>query len=393
MILTLNAGSSSLKFALYDLDAGADGPAVAAGLFERLGGGGGAFGVTRGGERARVPFAGDHEAAFAHLGGVLREAGWLGGVAAVGHRVVHGGARFGAPVLVDADVEATVAELAVLAPLHNPVNLLGIRLARGLVAAGTPHVAVFDTAFHATLPPHAYRYAVPEDWYREYGVRKYGFHGTSHGYVSAVARRVLAAAHRPHARLVTLHLGNGCSAAAVRDGRCVDTTMGLTPLAGLVMGTRAGDVDPGLAAYLAARGIDVAAQARALNEASGLEGLAGENDMRELLARRDAGDERARLALALFTYRLRKAVGAFAAALGGLDGLVFTAGIGENAAAIRAETCAGLAFLGVGLDAAANERRGGGARIVGEGACAVLVVPTDEERAIAVATRAVARAG
>lgn len=366
MILTLNAGSSSLKYAVFPADAAEE---LAGGLFERLGEG-----------------DATHASAFAELGETLGAEGLLAGIRAVGHRVVHGGEEFRAPVAVDDDVEAAIERLSSLAPLHNPVNLLGIRLARELLGAGVRHVAVFDTAFHATLPPRAYRYAVPTRWYEEFGVRKYGFHGTSHAYVSARAREVLAEAERPAGRIVTLHLGNGCSAAAVLDGRCVDTTMGLTPLAGLVMGTRAGDVDPGLAGYLAERGVDVAAQTRALNRESGLLGLAGDNDMRALLARRDAGDARAGLAVDVFVYRLRKTVGALAAALGGLDALVFTAGIGENASAVREEVCAGLGFLGVDLDRAAAEAGGGDVTWLGGGGAAVLVVATDEERAIALAT-------
>ena len=388
MILTLNAGSSSLKFALFRRGDAGSLAAVAEGLYENLGRPSAALTASFGAGPSRRAFTGGHEAALASLTEELRGRDLLSPVSAVAHRVVHGGARFKEAVVVDAEVEAALEELAVLAPLHNPVNLQGIRLARRALDEAVVHVAVFDTAFHATLPPQAYRYAVPQRWYEEYGVRKYGFHGTSHGYVAREAARLLAGGGRRHARLVTLHLGNGCSAAAVLEGRCVDTTMGLTPLAGLVMGTRSGDVDPGLAAYLTGRGVGIAEQNEALNKRSGLLGLAGDNDMRTLLARRDEGDAGARLAVGVFVYRLRKTVGALAAALGGLDGLVFTAGIGENAAAIRAEVCEGLEFLGIEVDAEVNAGRSGGVRLIGRGTCAVLVVPTDEERALAEAAGA-----
>ena len=352
MILTLNAGSSSLKYGVFDLATGR-GPVVE-GLVEEIGAGGGS-----------------HVEALAGVLDALGRSGDLARVRAVGHRVVHGGERFRVPTVITPEVEEAIDALAPLAPLHNPANLSGIRAARrALAAAGhgaLPHVAVFDTAFHATLPPVAYRYAVPEAWYRDYGVRKYGFHGTSHAYVSARARQVLAKAGRPHARLVTLHLGNGCSAAAVLDGRCVDTTMGLTPLAGLVMGTRSGDVDPGLGGYLAGRGLAQADYLSALNKESGLLGVGGASDMRALLAARERGDASAKLALDLYVYRLRKTVGAYAAVLGGLDAVVFTAGVGENARAVREEVVAGLSAF------EPFER---------------LVVETEEELAIAEAVRA-----
>ena len=356
MILTLNAGSSSLKYGLFDLDEGTT--PVAEGLVEEIGAGGGS-----------------HAEALGRVLADMRDAGQLTEVSAVGHRVVHGGERFRAPTVVTPEVEAAIEALSPLAPLHNPANLAGIRAAReALTMAGLPdvaHVAVFDTAFHATLPPRAYRYAVPEAWYAEYGVRKYGFHGTSHAYVSAEARRVLAKAAHPSSRIVTLHLGNGCSAAAVLDGVCIDTSMGLTPLAGLVMGTRSGDVDPGLGAYLASRGIDQAAYQRALNKESGLLGVGGASDMRALLAAREEGSLSAKLALDLYVYRLRQTVGAYVAALGGLDALAFTAGVGENARAIREEVIAGLSCFGV----------------TDQGPARVLVIETNEELAIAQAAQ------
>ena len=373
MILTLNAGSSSLKYAVFD----ASGKRVLSGLHERLDG---------------------SEAQAAALGAViaeLRSLDHLRDLTAVAHRVVHGGERFRAPTRITPAVEAAIAELAPLAPLHNPVNLAGIRAAQRVLAeagqAELPHVAVFDTAFHATLPEHAYRYPVPEAWYTEHGVRRYGFHGSSHAFVSAATRRVLAKAGRAHGRMVTLHLGNGCSATAIRDGVSIDTSMGLTPLAGLMMGTRPGDLDPGIAGYLARRGVGLDEQEQQLNRASGLRAIAGASDVRELLAEREAGSLPAKRALAMFAYRIRKQVGAYAAALGGLDALVFTAGIGENSAAVREEVCAGLGFLGVELDAQANQQRSDAARFISSGATAVLVLPTDEERYLAEAASGLLR--
>ena len=389
MILTLNAGSSSLKFALYE--AGAGDAAIAEGLFGRLGSDAGELTASwPGSASSGEPFSGDHAAAFRRLRDLLAERSLLRAIRGVGHRVVHGGGRFREPAVLDAAAEEAIAALEPLAPLHNPVNLACVRLAREVFAADVPHVAVFDTAFHATLPEVAYRYAVPARWYEGLGVRKYGFHGTSHRYVSAEAARLLEREGRPASRMVTLHLGNGCSAAAVLEGRSVDTTMGMTPLAGLVMGTRSGDVDPGLADYLAALGIGVAEQTRILNEGSGLYGIAGENDMRALLRRRAEADAAASLAVEVFVYSIRKTIGAYAAVLGGLDAVVFTAGIGENAVEIRRLVCRDFDWLGLTLDPVDNVvAHDGRARLIGRGACAVLVVPTDEEGALA---RAVAEA-
>ena len=364
MILTLNAGSSSLKWSLFDADLAE----LDTGLFERLGEG-------------RT-----HEAALTELFALLSDAGRLTGLQAVAHRVVHGGEAFREPVRITTEVEKAIERLSPLAPLHNPVNLAGIRAARQVLAEAdvdVPHVAVFDTAFHATLPEYAYRYAVPEAWYTEHNVRRYGFHGTSHAYVSAEARRVLAKADRPHRKMVTLHLGNGASAAAILDGICVDTSMGLTPLEGLMMGTRPGQVDPGMAAYLAAQGVAVEDQERALNKESGLLAIGGTNDVRQLLSERTSGSLSAKLALQMFVYRIRKTVGAYAAAMDGLDALVFTAGIGENSSDVRAEVCAGLTSFGVSLDSEQNGLRSGEARMISRGETSVLVVPTNEELAMA----------
>ncbi|GAA3090701.1 acetate kinase [Nonomuraea salmonea] len=304
---------------------------------------------------------------------------------AVGHRVVHGGTRFGDAVLVDDEVIAAIEELAPLAPLHNPVNLTGIRLAQK-VFPEVPQVAVFDTAFHRTLPPEAYTYAVPREW----GVRRFGFHGTSCAYVS---RRAAALLGRDDPNLIVLHLGNGAGATAVEGGRSVDTSMGLTPLEGLVMGTRSGDVDPALAGYLArAEGLDAEQVEHALSHRGGLLALAGSSDMREVRAR--SGDDDARLALAVYTRRIRKYVGAYYALLGRVDAVVFTGGVGENDPATRAESLTGLTRLGITLDPARNEAASHEERAVSpDGAeVAVLVIPTDEEGEIAHQTLALVTA-
>jgi acetate kinase len=302
--------------------------------------------------------------------------------------VVHGGARFTASVLVDDEVIAAIREFSLLAPLHNPANLAGIEAVRA-ARPDLPQVAVFDTAFHQTMPPAAFRYAVPEEWFTRYGVRRYGFHGTSHRFVSERAAALLG---RPlsELRLVTAHLGNGCSLAAVRDGVSVDTTMGLTTLEGLVMGTRSGDVDPGVFGYLAGQaGLTVDQLTGTLNTASGLQGLSGVgNDMRTVESAAAGGDERARLALEVFVYRLAKAVAGMVVSLERLDALVFTGGIGENSAEVRRRVLARLAFLGLAEDPEANARHGRatGGRISPDGPdgpVLALVVPTDEELMIA----------
>ena len=383
-MLVLNAGSSSLKVALVDP---ATGERSSSALGERLGTP--EARLTQDGATRDLPRAGHEEVLAAVMDG-LDTAGLLG----VGHRVVHGGERFSASVLVDDDVLAAVEEVSPLAPLHNPPGLATIAAARALLP-DLPHVAVFDTAFHATVPPAAHRYAVPLEWYERYGVRRYGFHGTSHRYVSARAAELLG---RPpeDTRVVVAHLGNGCSATAVRDGVSVDTTMGLTPLEGLVMGTRSGDVDPGLFSYLGrVAGLDADAVTAALNGRSGLLGLSGtSNDMRTVEEAAAAGDERAELALDVFTARLAKAVAALAVPLERLDALVFTGGIGEHSAAVRRRTLARLAVLGLAEDRAANARDGRDTdgRVSAPGPTVALVVPTDEELMIARDTAALVAA-
>jgi acetate kinase len=357
-VLVLNCGSSSIKYRLYDKDATVD-----KGLLER---------VT------------DYDAALHEVTERLD----LNGLGAVGHRVVHGGLRFSEPTVITDEVVAAVEELVPLAPLHNPANLAGIAVARRLLP-GVPQVAVFDTAFHRTLPEAAATYAIDATVAREHGIHRYGFHGTSHAYVS---RRTATLLDRPleSVNTITLHLGNGASVCAVEGGRSVATSMGLTPLEGLVMGTRSGDLDPAVVFHLrrtAGMGVDEIDDL--LNHRSGLLGLAGVGDMREVLSRRADGDPAAALAFAVYCRRIKSYVGAYYALLGRLDAITFTAGVGENAAPVRAESLAGLTRLGIEVDTERNEGRG--ERIISpDGApITVCVVPTDEELEIATQTRSV----
>jgi acetate kinase len=340
LVFVLNVGSATVKFALIDVDAGRR---LAGGLVDEV------------------------AAALAERPAVV----------AVAHRVVHGGERFRAPVVVDGDVLAALHALEVLAPLHNPANVAGIEQARR-VWPDVPHVAVFDTAFHRTLPPRAFTYAVPREWAARHGVRRYGFHGTSYAYVSRAAARHLGRG-LADTRLIVLHLGNGASAAAIAGGRSVDTSMGLTPLEGLVMGTRSGDVDPALVLHLRrTAGLSVDEIDGLLNTGSGMLALAGDGDMRAVHRRIAAGEPEAELALDVYCYRVRKYVGAYLAALGGADAVVFTGGVGEHDAVVRARSLEGLEALGIAVDPQRNGAHQttispAGARV------AVLVVPTDEE--------------
>jgi acetate kinase len=391
-VLVLNAGSSSLKYQLIDM---ADRSVTASGLVERIGEDEGRL-VHRTADGEPLAEEGkisDHGVALDRvLAAFERTGGLTEAPVAVGHRVVHGGDRFSGPTLIDDAVLDEIRDLVPLAPLHNPANISGIEVALSRYP-DTPQVAVFDTAFHATMPPRAWRYALPRELADRLRIRRYGFHGTSHAYVSRKAAEHLG---RPLAELdlVTLHLGNGCSAAAVAGGRCVDTSMGLTPLGGLVMGTRSGDLDPGIVAHLYREGgLDLDAIDTLLNKESGMKGLTGSNDLREVHAKADGGDLGAAEALEVFCYRIRCTVGAYAAALAGLDVLVFTAGIGENDADVRARVCAGLAGFGVQVDEARNTARSRQTRTIStdDSTVAVLVVPTDEELEIAEQTLAVVR--
>ncbi len=393
-ILTINAGSSSVKFTLFPGDG--DTPR-ASGIVERIGLEGTRLRVRRaGGEAVDTPVPGADvdravEVILAAL--VHPEHGVIAGIGeikAVGHRVVHGGERLTRPVVLDDAAKAYLESIVPLAPLHNPHHLRGIAACERHI----PHavqVAVFDTAFHASLPRHAFLYGIPLRFHTEDGVRRYGFHGISHKYVSGEAARFLG---RPPEglRLVTCHLGNGCSLTAVRDGRSVDTSMGFTPLEGLLMGTRSGDIDPAAVLYLMERhGLSPQAMNDLLNRQSGLLALAGvgSNDVRDILAAARNGSREAELAVEMFCYRIRKTIGAYAAALGGLDAVIFTAGIGENAPEIRRRVLADLGFLGIRLDETLNEAPATGPRAVHAAASrvAVLVIPTNEELEIARETR------
>jgi acetate kinase len=390
LVLVLNSGSSSVKFALVDPGSG---QRVTDGLAERVGTPEAVLRTRRSlDDMVTERLAdGSYRAIIARILGGLPGAGPgragndQARLAGVGHRVVHGGERFTRSVLVDDEVVAAIGSVSHLAPLHNPANLAGIEAVRA-GRPDLPQVAVFDTAFHQAMPARAFRYAVPEEWYTRYGVRRYGFHGTSYRFVSERAAALLG---RPLAglRLVIAHLGNGCSAAAIRDGVSVDITMGLTTLEGLVMGTRSGDVDPGVFGYLADRaGLTVGEITRVLNTASGLAGLSGVgNDMRAVEAAAAGGDERARLALEVFVHRLAKAIAGMVVSLERLDALVFTGGIGENSSLVRSLVLGRLGFLGLAEDPAANTRhgRGTGGRISRPGTALALVVPTDEELLIA----------
>ncbi|AXY43053.1 acetate kinase [Halomonas sp. JS92-SW72] len=382
-VLVINCGSSSIKYAL--VPAAADQPRLT-GLAERLGSGDARLkGVDSRGEAFTRDLgdAGHVEALAAILEGLEgRRPG------AVGHRIVHGGEQFTRAALIDDDVVAAIEATSALAPLHNPANLQGVAATRALFAE-LPQVAVFDTAFHQSLPPRAYRYALPEALYREHGIRRYGFHGTSHAYVSARADALAGI----EGGWLTAHLGNGCSTAAVWQGQSLDTSMGLTPLEGLVMGTRSGDVDPGLHAHLARQlGWGLEEIDRVLNRESGLLGLSGHsNDMRELEAAAEAGHAGAALAVEVFCYRIAKSLAALSCALPRLDGIVFTGGIGENSPRVREQVVALLPHFGLALDPETNREtiRGREGRIdaPAPNRPALWVIPTDEEGRIADETR------
>lgn len=387
-ILLLNCGSSSIKYQYLD-------PAVgvpqALGIVQRIGQDVSTITheVGEAEHHDERPFA-NHTEAVAAVVAMFHDHGpSLDHVTAVGHRVVHGGAKLVQSTLIDDAVVAQLEELSGLAPLHNPPAVAGIRAAQ-LVLPGVPHVAIFDTAFFSTLPPAAYTYAVDHDTAQRLGVRKYGFHGTSHSFVSKEAAKFLG---RPleETKIIVCHLGNGASISAVDGGVAVDTSMGLTPLQGLVMGTRSGDVDPGLHAYLVRNGMTIDEVDDLLNKHSGMGGLCGYTDMRDVEAQIEAGDERAKLALDVYVHRLVSYIGSYIAILGGCDALVFTAGVGENAAQVRRPVVDRLKGLGFELDPHANLVRSREAREISTpgSKVRVLVVPTNEELAMARETLAV----
>ena len=393
-ILALNSGSSSLKFQLFELPNLA---ISASGLIEQIGETQGTAQLTyvdASGTENRNKRSGpvaDHRQAIDIMAGMLQESETLndlGELAGIGHRVVHGGEDFHQPTRIDETVIASIERLIPLAPLHNSANLTGIRVAMEHVPH-IPQVAVFDTAFHQSIPEHAYLYALPYRLYEQQNIRRYGFHGTSHSYV---ARQAALYLERPveSLNMITLHLGNGASAAAIRGGQCIDTSMGFTPLEGLIMGTRSGDLDPAILFYLSREsGLDVDALDTLLNKQSGLKGICGENDMRTISEAADQGDLKSRLALTMFCYRVKKYIGAYMAALGGVDCIVFTGGIGENSTIVRQMSCQGMERLGLSLDEEKNNIRQEDILEIQatDSRVSLLVIPTDEEYEIASQTQ------
>ena len=365
LVFIVNSGSSSIKWEMLDVSTEEK---MAGGIVERIG---------------EAGHAADHEQAMQQILGELGDATPV----AIGHRVVHGGSIFREATQITDEVEQQIEQLSALAPLHNPANLAGIRAARAAFP-GVPNVAVFDTAFHQSLAPEAYTYAIDAEVAREHGVRRYGFHGTSYQYV---ARRTAEFLGRDDARLIVFHLGNGASVCAIDSGRSIETSMGMTPLEGLVMGTRSGDLDAGLLFHLGRAGYTIEQLDTLLNRASGLFGLTGTGDMRDVQVAAASGDAAARLALDVYHHRLRHYLGAYLAHLGGADAIVFTAGVGENSAPTRAAALAGTGWLGIEVDPERNGSSERGARVVSSDASAitVLVVPTNEELEIARQTMAV----
>jgi acetate kinase len=389
-VLVINSGSSSIKYRLFDMTART---VLASGVLEQIGEAQSRLSHhTRNSQGqmeeivTQAPMV-DHREGFQLIGTALRESGAVedtGELSGIGHRVVHGGEEFKEPTLINKKVTDTLRRLIPLAPLHNPANLLGIEVAMQS-APHVPQVAVFDTAFHQSIPLHAFRYAIPQDLYEAHHVRRYGFHGTSHYYVAKQAANLLDRTLNS-LNLITLHLGNGASMAAVKGGRSLDTSMGMTPLEGLIMGTRSGDIDPAIIFYLERQtGLDSDKLEFILNHESGLKGICGVNDMREIEKRAEAGNARARLAIEMVCYRIKKYIGAYYAVLGQLDALVFTAGIGENSPLIRARCCQGLSHLGIDVDPQKNDRRSEEAFEIQSmrSQVKILVVPTNEELEIA----------
>ncbi|UCD35237.1 MAG: acetate kinase [Nitrospiraceae bacterium] len=389
-ILVINSGSSSIKYRFFQIDTYS---VLASGFIDKIGESESRLRHAWQNEENKyeeivetrhVP---DHRNGFDWIVDVSTKTlpqGKKADLFAIGHRVVHGGEVFSEPTLIDDNVIAAIRQMIPLAPLHNPANLTGIEVARER-RPDAPQVAVFDTAFHQTIPPAAFRYALPRNLYTGHHVRRYGFHGTSHHYVAKKAAEHLG---RPLGtlNLITLHLGNGASATAIRDGKSIDTSMGMTPMEGLVMGTRCGDIDPAILFYLGrTTGRTFEELEMMLNHESGLKGICGVNDMREIIRRARSGDGNAQLAIEIYCYRVRKYVGAYFAVLGQVDALVFTGGIGENAALIRMLCCKALECLGIVIDSRKNEASSPGvSEIQGEkGAVRILVIPANEELEIA----------
>jgi acetate kinase len=394
-VLVLNSGSSSIKYQLFEMDVGS---VLATGIVAQIGEPESQVrqhSSSPDGSReiVREVSIRDHREGFDQITAALAEGEVdMGDLFGIGHRVVHGGEDFREPTLIDDEVIAAIRRQIPLAPLHNPANLLGIEVTQAR-RPEVPQVAVFDTAFHHSLPPRAYHYAIPYELYQTLHIRRYGFHGTSHQYVANAAASYL---RRPpeSLNLIVLHLGNGASAAAIEAGRSVDTSMGMTPLEGLMMGTRCGDLDPAIVFFLATTGERSLEEIEdLLNSRGGLRGICGVNDMREALESAGSGDPRASLAVEMYAYRIKKYIGAYFAVLGRVDAIVFTAGIGENSPEIRARSCAGLSRLGIEIDPGRNLERPAEVReIQREGApVKILVVPTDEEFEIAEETVACIR--
>ena len=387
-VLVINCGSSSLKFQLINSDSE---EVLAKGLCERIGIDGSLTYQPQGGEKVKTDKAmPTHTEAIQFVIDALTDAKTgvvksLDEIGAVGHRVVHGGEKFASSVVITDEVMKAIEECNDLAPLHNPANLIGINACQKLMP-GTPMVAVFDTAFHQTMPEEAYMYGLPYEYYEKYKVRRYGFHGTSHSFVS---KRAAELAGKPYDQLKTIvcHLGNGASICAVKNGKSVDTSMGLTPLEGLVMGTRSGDIDPAILEFIAKKeNLDIAGLMNMLNKMSGVYGLSNNlsSDFRDLDAAASKGNKPAAIALKVFAYRVAKYVGSYAAAMNGVDVIAFTAGVGENSGPVRADIMSYLGYLGIQLDGAANDSRGEEVTIsTPDSKVQVMVIPTNEELAIA----------
>ncbi len=386
-VLVINCGSSSLKYQVINSETE---DVLAKGLCERIGIDGRlAYQPANGEKEVKDADMPTHKQAIQLVidaltndkTGVIKS---LDEIGAVGHRIVHGGEKFAASAVITEEMIQAVEDCSDLAPLHNPANLIGVRACRELMP-DTPMVGVFDTAFHQTMPKEAYLYGIPYEYYEKYAVRKYGFHGTSHSYVS---KRAAAILNKPYEELKTIvcHLGNGASVCAVKNGKSVDTSMGLSPLEGLVMGTRSGDIDPSAVELIAKKeGLDMAGAMNVLNKKSGVMGISGvSSDFRDLRATANEGNERAAIALKMFNYRVLKYIGAYAAAMNGVDCICFTAGIGENDGQVRKQICDNLAYLGIWIDDEANSRQGEEIVIsTPDSKVKVLVVPTNEELAIA----------
>lgn len=395
-ILVLNCGSSSIKYALYNMD---DNSVMTSGGAERVGLDGAFVKVKlANGEKKQIMHdIPEHTEGVKFIFSLLTdpEIGViksLSEIDAVGHRMVHGGEKFSQSVLITPEVIKAFEEVSDLAPLHNPANMKGVNAVSELMP-GLPQVGVFDTAFHQTMPPKAYMYAIPYELYEKYGIRRYGFHGTSHRYVSARALEYLGM-KAEGTKVITAHIGNGGSLAAVVDGKCIDTTMGLTPLEGVMMGTRSGDIDGGAITFIEKKlGLDADGVSNLLNKKSGVFGLCGLTDMRDVAAAAAAGDKKAEVAQDSYFYRVKKYVGAYAAAMGGCDVLVFTAGVGENQSAIREVVCQDMEFMGIKLDVEKNNQIHGEEAIIStpDSKVKVVVIPTNEELMIASDTMALVK--